>query len=144
MSKYACDLKPGVSESANIVIVLLCYFVLSDTPDTPTGLLVDYGQGSDVTLTWLAPQNDGGSAVTEYLVERMESGTEKWIKVNTARFVCTISLTLITESVYCIYSRKTNCRHKANTSRHIFCSEMLAVRDISAQIKLIIFVAWHE
>ena len=105
MSKYACDLKPGVWNLPTLLSIL-CYFALSDTPDTPTGLLVDYGQSSDVTLTWLAPRNDGGSAVTEYLVERLESGTEKWIKVNTARFVCTVSLTLITESVYCIYSRK--------------------------------------
>lgn len=56
-----------------------------DTPDAPHGLMIDYGQGSDVTMTWLSPKHDGGSTVTEYLVERMESGTDRWIKVNTAR-----------------------------------------------------------
>lgn len=59
---------------------------ITDTPDAPTGLLADNGQGSDVTLTWMSPRNDGGSAVTEYLIERMESGQDKWIKVNTARY----------------------------------------------------------
>lgn len=63
----------------------ICSLVIVDAPGAPYGLIVDYGQGSDVTLTWLSPQSDGGSTVTEYLVERMESGTDKWIKINTAR-----------------------------------------------------------
>ena len=62
------------------------YFpLLVDTPGVPHGLIVEYGVGSDVTLSWLAPHNDGGSAISDYLVERQEVNTDKWIKVNTTR-----------------------------------------------------------
>lgn len=58
-----------------------------DTPDAPHGLMTEQGAGSDVTLSWLSPLNDGGSMVTEYLVEKKDLTGDKWIKVATTRYL---------------------------------------------------------
>lgn len=47
--------------------------------------MVEQGAGSHVTLSWLSPLNDGGSMVTEYLVEKKDAVGDKWIKVATTR-----------------------------------------------------------
>ncbi|XP_067930808.1 twitchin-like [Watersipora subatra] len=60
-------------------------FTVNDTPGAPHSLVVEHGSGSDVTLSWLAPHDDGGSTITDFLVERKESDGDKWIKVNTTR-----------------------------------------------------------
>ena len=58
-----------------------------DTPDAPHGLVVEQGAGSHVSLSWLSPLNDGGSMVTEYLVEKKDKVGDKWIKVATTRYL---------------------------------------------------------
>lgn len=35
-----------------------------------------------VTLTWYEPDEDGGSPITGYWVERFEPDADKWIKCN--------------------------------------------------------------
>ena len=64
---------------------LLGHFI-ADTPDAPHGLITEQGVGSDVTLSWLSPLNDGGSMVTEYLIEKKDLTSDKWIKVATTRY----------------------------------------------------------
>ena len=56
-----------------------------DVPDAPTGLIVEQGIGSHVTLSWIPPHNDGGSIITDYLVERKDKNSDKWIKAGTTR-----------------------------------------------------------
>ena len=34
------------------------------------------------TIEWLKPENDGGSEVTNYLIEREERKSIRWVKVN--------------------------------------------------------------
>lgn len=39
-----------------------------------------------VKLTWRAPEDDGGSFVTNYIVEKLDPDTGKWMKACTSRF----------------------------------------------------------
>lgn len=53
-----------------------------DTPGAPYKL-----EGSDIakdslTLTWYEPDEDGGSPITGYWVERYEADHDKWIRCN--------------------------------------------------------------
>ena len=47
-------------------------------PDAPTNLLLESGDGQ-VTLTWDAPEDDGGSAITDY--EYRINGQGDWISI---------------------------------------------------------------
>ncbi|XP_067934437.1 twitchin-like [Watersipora subatra] len=60
-------------------------FTVNDSPDAPHGLVVEQGAGTHVTLSWLSPLNNGGSTVTEYLVEKKDLTGDKWIRVATTR-----------------------------------------------------------
>ena len=35
-----------------------------------------------MTITWTAPESDGGSPITGYYVERKEATSTRWMKVN--------------------------------------------------------------
>jgi hypothetical protein len=34
---------------------------------------------NSITLAWSKPRNDGGTPITNYVVEKREKGTDKWI-----------------------------------------------------------------
>ena len=55
------------------------FTVTSDTdePGIPSGL-VPYGAGTSIGLSWTAPADDGGSAVTGYLIEYSEDSGDTW------------------------------------------------------------------
>lgn len=51
------------------------------TPGLPTGLTATIGDGS-VSLAWSAPASDGGSSVTDYVIEMKLSTDSSWTTVN--------------------------------------------------------------
>lgn len=56
--------------------------VVLDVPDAPRGPL----EANDVTkecatLRWMKPDDDGGSPITHYAVEKLEEGTGRWVPV---------------------------------------------------------------
>ncbi len=53
-----------------------------------------------VTLSWKAPEDDGGSYVTNYIIEKLEPDTGKWIKAGTSRFPHTTLENLIPNKPY--------------------------------------------
>jgi len=50
---------------------------VASAPDSPTGLSATRGN-SNVTLSWTAPASNGGSAITDYVVQYAQSGTTNW------------------------------------------------------------------
>uniref|UniRef100_A0A3B3Q9X2 Uncharacterized protein n=1 Tax=Paramormyrops kingsleyae TaxID=1676925 RepID=A0A3B3Q9X2_9TELE len=58
---------------------------VADVPDPPRGLKVSDVSRDSVTLNWCAPANDGGSKVTNYIVEKCATTAERWIRVAQAR-----------------------------------------------------------
>ena len=57
-------------------------------PDAPRNLLVEGGDGQ-VTLTWDAPEDDGGSAITDY--EYRIDGRGRWISIGSTHTTHTVT-----------------------------------------------------
>ena len=64
-----------------IDIKINCFF-FPEPPGPPRKVQVDDITKSSCTLTWKAPEFDGGSPVTGYYVERQQAYAARWIKVN--------------------------------------------------------------
>lgn len=67
-----------------VFLVLFCFNLLiyTDPPGPPTGLKPTEVTKDSVTLTWNEPDEDGGSPITGYWVERYDPEQDKWIKCN--------------------------------------------------------------
>src|SRR2546427_3119985 len=48
-------------------------------PDPPTGLTTPYISYSQISTSWAAPLNEGGSPITGYKIERSTDGGTTWI-----------------------------------------------------------------
>ena len=53
-----------------------------DVPKPPVKLQPSEITRSSVTLMWAPPQNDGGSPITGYIVERKSPMTSRWVRIN--------------------------------------------------------------
>ena len=49
--------------------------------------MVENIRDDSVVLSWKPPLNDGGSFITEYVIERNEPPSDKWIRVASTRYV---------------------------------------------------------
>ncbi|CAF4156749.1 unnamed protein product, partial [Rotaria sordida] len=64
---------------------------VSDVPGAPRNVQVDSVMDDSVVLSWHAPEEDGGSYITHYVVEKLDPDTGKWVKAATSRFPrCTV------------------------------------------------------
>lgn len=68
-------------------------FLLTDPPGPPINLVANDTNKTSTRLTWQPPEDDGGSPVTGYWVERLPSYAAKWKKVN-KKAVSKLELTL--------------------------------------------------
>ena len=84
-------------------------------PDAPTNLLVEGGDGQ-VTLTWEAPENDGGSAITDY--EYRIDGKGDWISIGSTDTTHTVS-GLVNGTVYTFEVRAVNRNRKGRASNRV-------------------------
>ena len=63
--------------------------LITDRPSPPRFLVVENVKDESVSLSWKAPANDGGSAITAYIVERLDVSAEsgQWHKVSRTRLL---------------------------------------------------------
>ncbi|XP_038047568.1 titin-like [Patiria miniata] len=54
-------------------------YVVPDAPGTPD---ISDIKPSSLTLSWTAPENDGGSPITGYIIEKKDKFSSRWTKVN--------------------------------------------------------------
>lgn len=57
-------------------------FLAAGIPGPPETLEIFDVSRDGMTLTWYPPEDDGGSQVTGYIVERKEVRAERWVRVN--------------------------------------------------------------
>lgn len=55
---------------------------VSDPPGPPTRITPSDIAKDAVTLTWLEPDEDGGSPITGYWIEKLDPESDKWIRCN--------------------------------------------------------------
>lgn len=55
---------------------------VSDPPGPPTRVTPSDVAKDAVTLTWFEPDEDGGSPITGYWVEKFDPESDKWIRCN--------------------------------------------------------------
>ena len=58
---------------------------LTDRPDAPRFPVVENIRDDSVVLSWKPPLNDGGSFITEYVIEKCEPPATNWIRVCSTR-----------------------------------------------------------
>ncbi|XP_076817561.1 myosin-binding protein C, slow-type-like [Clavelina lepadiformis] len=63
-------------------VVLKTKLIVKDVADfAKTQVTFDEVSPNEVSMSWKAPEEDGGSPVTEYVIERSVAGKDKWEKV---------------------------------------------------------------
>ena len=82
-------------------------------PDAPTNLLADAGDGA-VTLTWDAPEDDGGSEITDY--EYRIDRRNPWIAIGSTNTTHTLT-GLVNGTAYVFEVRAVNSSGKSFASR---------------------------
>ena len=84
-------------------------------PDAPMNLLVEVGDGQ-VTLSWDAPEDDGGSAITDY--EYRINGKGEWISTGSTGTTHTVT-GLDNDTVYTFQVRAVNRNRKGRASSQV-------------------------
>src|SRR5207249_38308 len=91
----------GTSSSSSITSAT----TLAVVPSSPTGLAAASVSSSQIGLTWTAPADNGGSAITGYKIERSLDGGTTWttLVANTANPATTYSDTGLTHTTAYTY-----------------------------------------
>lgn len=88
----------SVSVYKSFIYICLCVFL--DKPCMPEGpLIVDALLKSSVVISWKAPKDDGGSMITNYIVEKREAKEgEQWHLVSSSLSGTTCRVLNLTEN----------------------------------------------
>ena len=92
-------------------------------PDAPRNLLVEGGDGQ-VTLTWEAPEDDGGSAITDY--EYRINGRGSWTSIGSTLTIHTVT-GLNNGTVYVFQVRAVNRNRKSRASNRVEATPRMPV-----------------
>ena len=92
-------------------------------PSAPRNLLAGGGDGR-VTLTWEAPEDDGGSAITDYEV-RID-GKGRWISIGSTETTHTVT-GLVNGQVYVFQVRAVNSNRKGRASNRVEAAPRMPV-----------------
>ncbi|KAG8335958.1 myosin light chain kinase activity protein [Homalodisca vitripennis] len=85
-SKFDTSQYRIVAENDQGVDSAIINIQISDHPDPPKFLTVEDIGHDSLALTWKPPVWDGGSNITNYLVEKREHPMSSWIRVGNTRF----------------------------------------------------------
>ena len=57
------------------------FCVLPDVPSAPKNLVISEVTDESAQIEWSAPEKDGGSKITGYVIEKRDSGRQQWMRV---------------------------------------------------------------
>lgn len=95
---------------------------VSDRPEPPRFPQVSEVEGDAATLTWKAPLWDGGSAITQYVIEKRELPMTSWIKAASTRFLSQQVVNLNEEKEYEFRVFAENIYGRSEPSEIIKCT----------------------
>ncbi|XP_038839590.1 titin-like [Salvelinus namaycush] len=61
--------------------------MITEKPSPPQTIEVTEITKESVSLSWIKPENDGGSRITSYRVDALENGQDKWVKCGVTKTV---------------------------------------------------------
>ena len=56
--------------------------IFSDVPGAPDRPEVTKVDTTLITISWYKPDNDGGSPITGYIIEKRDTSSTRWVRVN--------------------------------------------------------------
>jgi hypothetical protein len=66
--------------------IIVFHMFIVDVPGIPREPQVESISDESVKLSWRPPDDDGGSYITNYIIEKLDPDTGKWTKAGTSRF----------------------------------------------------------
>ncbi|NXT56485.1 TITIN protein, partial [Pluvianellus socialis] len=69
---------PAGSKTVSVKVVVL------DKPGPPRNLQVSEVRSDSCYLTWMEPEDDGGSVITNYVVERKDVASAQWVAISSS------------------------------------------------------------
>lgn len=107
-----------ILENAAGVMTFIVTVNVVGRPSPPTGPLEISGVSSECcTLSWSEPADDGGTDISNYIVEKRESGSASWQVVNSSVKRTTIKVTHLTK--YMEYTFRVCAENKFGVSKSI-------------------------
>lgn len=92
--------------------------VVLDRPSVPLGPVELYDVTEDsVSLKWLPPAYDGGSPITNYIIQKRETTTANWMDVSSAVARCTMKIMKLTTGLE--YQFRIRAENRYGISEHI-------------------------
>lgn len=92
--------------------------VVLDRPSAPLGPVELYDVTEDsVSLKWLPPAYDGGSPITNYIIQKRETTTANWMDISSAVARCTMKVMKLTTGLE--YQFRIRAENKYGVSEHI-------------------------
>lgn len=92
--------------------------VVLDRPSIPLGPIEFFDATEDsVSLKWLQPTYDGGSPITNYIVQKRETTTANWVDVSSAVARCTIKIMKLKSGIE--YQFRVRAENRLGISEHL-------------------------
>lgn len=84
----------------NSFIVYIFLFSSPDLPGEPTKLRVVDSTKTSITLGWEKPVYDGGSEITHYILEQMNTEDKEWVITNPQVKTCEYVMSHLKPGIY--------------------------------------------
>uniref|UniRef100_A0AAY5EU11 Titin n=1 Tax=Electrophorus electricus TaxID=8005 RepID=A0AAY5EU11_ELEEL len=127
---YTIEAKNSSGTKKEDVLTFTITVIVFGRPSPPSGPFEISGVTSEsCVLTWSEPTDDGGTDITNYIVEKRESGQTSWQVVNSSVKRPTIKVTHLTK--YMEYTFRVCAENKFGVSKPIESEAIVAEHPFS-------------
>lgn len=118
----------ALNHSSNIFFLL--FKTILGRPGPPVGPIKFESISADqMTLSWLPPLDDGGSKITNYVIEKREANRKTWVRVSSEPKECTYTIPKLLEGHAYVFRIMAQNKFgvgepldsEPETARNLFC-----------------------